>query len=299
MFDPRIRVSHSYNHGGDHSLGSTNKGRSLGQSDGSSTNWLGGGGGGDHRQEDVQLRPNFNPPDSESLECDDGGAGVYSPPLWRNSPSPPRSPSQPLLGHHHHLQRSLSPRSRIQTIVKGQRELMEMVKNMPESSYELSLKDLVEHDHSLENQAPPLQEERFGNSQRAEEKVKKGGGGSQKSGDKNVRRSGSFESKGLFLKMGFPFSSLQKRSNYGGTGKVSPRPAVIGERDWWKKKFTGSSDSDSSRTSNTSGSTNSSSSSSSSSGGSYGNSGRGSGRKKNGLWSSCWPSFQSRRAKYA
>ncbi|KFK42104.1 hypothetical protein AALP_AA2G211400 [Arabis alpina] len=63
---------------------------------------------------------------------DQQDSGVCSPPLWRTSP--PKSPSH----------QSLSPVSKAQVIARGQRELMEMVNKMPESCYELSLKDLVE-----------------------------------------------------------------------------------------------------------------------------------------------------------
>lgn len=279
-------------------------------------NWL-GDSNGDDQEGAVHSRPEA----LQGIGDDEYSFGFCASPLWQDSPSPPRSPSQPLLGHHthrsslppnsrvqaiargqkelHNAYRSLSPNSRVQAIVRGQRELMEMVKNMPESSYELSLKDLVENDKmDMENQnqapAPPAaQEETPGSGNNTGSGVKVG----QKI-DKNMKRSGSFEHKGLFLKMGLPVVSLQKRSNSGGNnndnvtaGKAPPKP-VICERDWWKKKFTSSSDSDSSRTSNTSGSTRSTSSSS-------GNSScYGSRRKKDGFLGGCWPFFQSRR-KYA
>ncbi|TXG53070.1 hypothetical protein EZV62_022239 [Acer yangbiense] len=76
------------------------------------------------------------------LAVDGGGggddSGVCSPPLWRTSPN-----SSPQHRKNHY--RSLSPSSRTQAIARGQRELMEMVGRMPESCYELSMKDLVEH----------------------------------------------------------------------------------------------------------------------------------------------------------
>ncbi|KAI3460537.1 hypothetical protein Pfo_017200 [Paulownia fortunei] len=280
MYDPRTHYDHSYGN-----LGTTNfanKDSRLAQNIEICSSWS-------SDQEVVQFRPSNH---QEAMESDD--SGVCSPPLWKNSPSPPRSPSQPLLNHH--IYRSLSPNSRAQAIVRGQRELMEMVKNMPESSYELSLKDLVEH-HKMETQAPRV--ERLNNSniqnlhQRGVVKVKRQ---ESKKNDKNMMRSESFENKGLFLKMVFPFSLHSKKKNKfasNTSGKVSPKPEVPkggGERDWWKKKFTGSSDSDSSRTSNNSGSTESSGGNSS--GRSYS-----SGRKKNGFLSGCWPFFQSRRSK--
>ena len=78
----------------------------------------------------VQFRP--NEPVDES--------GVCSPPLWRTSP--PQSPVHARVPNNNY--RHLSPTSRAQAIARGQWELMEMVKNMPESSYELTLKDIVD-----------------------------------------------------------------------------------------------------------------------------------------------------------
>lgn len=188
---------------------------------------------------EVQFRPVHH---QEAMKNDD--FGVISPPLWKSSPSP----SRPLLSHRGY--QSLSPDSRAQAIARGRSELMEMVRHMPESSYELSLKDIVEHHHRAENQAPKTGD---GSQQRGVVvKVKK-------EESKRIERNLSFENKGLFLNMVFPFSfKSKKKKKIGGSnsGRVSPKPEGLkggGERDWWKKKFTGSSDSDSSRTSDNSG----------------------------------------------
>ncbi|XP_010471863.1 PREDICTED: uncharacterized protein LOC104751593 isoform X1 [Camelina sativa] len=70
-------------------------------------------------------------------------SGVCSPPLWRT-----RTTTSPPPNHRHDDDdyESLSPPgvSKAQVIARGQRELMDMVSKMPESCYELSLKDLVE-----------------------------------------------------------------------------------------------------------------------------------------------------------
>lgn len=186
----------------------------------------------------VQFRPNSHSPNA--AESDD--SGVCSPPLWKSSPS---TPSEPLLSHH--VYRSLSPASRIQAITRGQKELMEMVRNMPESSYELSLKDLVEH-HPIEPHAPPPPRVRRQESRR------------------NMARNGSLklENKGMLLKMVFPFSLQQpkKRSSLDRSFSGRVLPVKIGgggggggggEGDWWRKKLGCSSDSDSSRISVNSG----------------------------------------------
>lgn len=50
----------------------------------------------------------------------------------------------------------MSPASRTEAIVRGQRELMDMVKNMAESNYELTLKDLVEQTKTETSQEESL-----------------------------------------------------------------------------------------------------------------------------------------------
>lgn len=209
-------------------------------------------------QEFVQFRPNSHT--QNAVESDD--SGVCSPPLWKNSPSP----SRPLLSHH--VYRSLSPTARLQAISRGQKELMEMVKSMPESSYELSLKDLVEH-HRNEAPPPPPLSGQDSPQRGGAVKVKRQ---ESKKSEKNLVRNGSFEleSKGMFLKMVFPFTMQSKKKrnlDRSYSGRVSSKNGVGGggggEGDWWKKKFTGSSDSDSSRISNNSGGGGSSSRSSS------------------------------------
>ncbi|XP_057795622.1 uncharacterized protein LOC131011795 [Salvia miltiorrhiza] len=218
----------------------------------------------------------------EAMESDDSGA--ISPPLWRSSPSP----SRPLLSH----RASFSPDSRAQAIARGRSELMEMVRHMPESSYELSLKDIVEHHHRAENQIN--QSHKTGgldSDQRAAAGLKKEEG-------RKFDRKLSFEDKGFFLNMAFPFSfkSKKKKKNVGGnSGRVSPKPDGLkggGEKDWWKKKFTGSSDSDSSRISNNSGSSSAATATTTTSG----RSDDARGRRRNG---GCWQLFQLRRSKSA
>ncbi|KAH6759163.1 hypothetical protein C2S51_019398 [Perilla frutescens var. frutescens] len=228
---------------------------------------------------EVQFRPDHN---QESMRSGED-SGVASPPLWKNSPSPARSPSRPLLSHY-------SPDSRAQAIARGRSELMEMVRRMPESSYELSLKDIVEHHHGAENQAPKTGD---GSQQRGVVKVMK------KEESKRFDRNLSFENKGLFLNMVFPFSfkSKKKKKIVGNnSGRVSPKPEGLksgGERDWWKKKFTGSSDSDSSKISTSSGSTGSSGATASTA------SADARGRKRGGFRTGCWHFFHSRRSKSA
>lgn len=124
---------------------------------------------------------------------------------------------------------------------------MEMVRNMPESSYELSLKDLVEHHLS--------------NSERQQEgSVEKYDSGSETSFRRDaskkrsetralVTRSRSVDSGGFYLKMFFPLpfgqiSTKKKRnlrsdSGLNGSSRVSPKPLPPVDRDWWRKRSSG------------------------------------------------------------
>ncbi|XP_073022030.1 uncharacterized protein [Primulina eburnea] len=202
--------------------------------------------------EAVKFIPNDNIQEStESIE-----SGYCSPPLWKN--------------HNHNC---ISPNSRLQAIVRRKFELMELVKSMPESSYELSLTDLVE-DPKSETRVPQLRglDNNRGLRRRSRER---------KISDR-ITRSESFENRGLLLKMVFPVGlpSKRKKSMDKNVGGRAESLKVCGERDWWKKRFTGSTDSDSSRTS--------------------GGRSLNSIRKRNGvLGNCCWPFFQSCRRESA
>ncbi|KAL2503639.1 embryo defective [Abeliophyllum distichum] len=231
MHNPRNEFSSTvdYRNGSYGNWGTNDFGRNLAQNYENQRNW---------NNQGVQFRPN------QGMEEDD--SGVLSPPLWKRSPSPPKSPSQPLL--HHQNYRVYSPNSRAQAIARGQWELMEMVKNMPESSYELSLKDLVEH-HRIEtqDQEERLNKERKNGIQGLNQRGKVKRQESKK--NEKIVRNGSFDNRGLFLKMGFPISLKSKKKknivNNSG-GKVSPKPEGSTDKDWWMKRFAGSTDSGSS-----------------------------------------------------
>ncbi|XP_009758420.1 uncharacterized protein LOC107801301 [Nicotiana tabacum] len=232
----------------------------------------------------------------ESLNHVDYGdkSGVSSPPLWKNS---------------HQIStnyRSNSTSSRALAIAKGQFELMEMVKNMPESCYELSLKDLVEQNRVLESDQEECLinkvEENFTSTTSPEQEVvqqrvksiQRQESNSNKNKKGKMITSESFENQSLFLKMFFPISLESKKKNLKNSPKttntkVSPKPegsvksSKNVEKDWWKRRFSCSSESDSSRT----GSSNSESTDRSGSSGSSG-SRKSKYRKKKGLLSSCW-----------
>ncbi|KAG9451148.1 hypothetical protein H6P81_011113 [Aristolochia fimbriata] len=178
--------------------------------------------------------------------------GASSPPLWRRSPPGSASP----------IHRGFSPNSRLQAITRGQQELMEMVENMPESSYELSLRDMVEAPKSTVN--PLLQR-----GQPAAAAAAGGPSEKKKQGKKQIKRTKSDKKKdarsgyvgnGDFLLRMFMPASLKKSGS--GKGRVSPVKSPEGE--WWKKRSSAVGEAEKSGRTSRSGSTSSSSSSSTS-----------------------------------
>ncbi|XP_022766326.1 uncharacterized protein LOC111311214 [Durio zibethinus] len=181
-------------------------------------------------------------------------SGFSTPPLWKTSPS--RSPLDPQNINY----RCLSPSSKAQAIARGQRELMEMVSRMPESCYELTLKDLVEHQpvdvvepkkESLAEGRDVINEDAF--------KSEKGKKKKQNNPKPQINRSGSIDNGGFLLKMVLPISLGSKKkkkkkkkndSNTNHNSKVSPKPTVSDasdksvDKEWWKKR-SGSSESES------------------------------------------------------
>ncbi|KAL3591484.1 hypothetical protein D5086_010124 [Populus alba] len=84
----------------------------------------------------------------------------YSLPLWKTDLSRNvRNESSPLLPRGHHYS-NISPRSRLQVMAEGRRKLMEIVHSMPESSYELSLKDIVDEQQISEGAQDEMPKQR-------------------------------------------------------------------------------------------------------------------------------------------
>lgn len=77
---------------------------------------------------------------AENEDEDDDDSGAVSPPLWR----PGSSTYLPNSSYYHPM--SL----RAQEIARGRQELMKLYEGMPESAYELSLKDLVDQKAAME-----------------------------------------------------------------------------------------------------------------------------------------------------
>lgn len=206
-------------------------------------------------------------------------SGFCSPPLWKTSP--PTSPNR---------DRSLSPAARTQAIARGRRELMDMIRNMPESCYELSLKDLVERS-GLEHRTDIISQEQRLSNETITEKSSKNHKQKQKKKKKKkndhkqarMMRSGSMDNGNFLLKMVFPisigFNNKKKKKNSATSNpgsKVSPKPNPnpnpVSEsqekgvdKEWWRKRFAVSGESENGGASSSSGSIRSNGSSRSSS----------------------------------
>jgi len=172
---------------------------------------------------------------------------------------------------------------------------MEMVKNMPESNYELSLKDLVEHHMVVDatrHEKNAVEERNLSSVYNKREK----NGGSRKVDNNNnnknmaqVKRNGNIDRGGFYLKMGLPFpfgskdkkKKIKKKNESLGnscSSRVTPKPSDgsakggVVDKEWWKKSPLACKESDSGESSINSDSGKSSGSSSSNSSSSRSNS---------------------------
>ncbi|XP_073013008.1 uncharacterized protein [Typha latifolia] len=205
-----------------------------------------------------------------------------SPPLWKSSKLPvARSAETSPVHSSHHEHHYLTPRA--QTIAKYRQEMLNMVQDMPETAYELSLRDIVESPlPRIARREEEMELIKEKNEQRVVQKKKE-----KKKEVRRIARSESLDT-GLLIKMFLPLSvgGRKSLSSSGTCRKVSPKPTVAeGQKCgadknkdavWWKKNEF--SDTSSSRTSSTN-STNSSISSSSN------NSNRSRSRKMSGCYS--------------
>lgn len=173
---------------------------------------------------------------------------VSSPPLWKTSlPATPTTMASVL---------HLSPTAQSQEIARGHRELMEMIRNMPESAYDLSLKDIVE--------LSTAGGEKRGSTSEAIQKGKIKRSIINNNSKRHGLRNGNTNHRDFLLKMFLP-SALgpKKRSSNNATcSKVSPKPQQMeGEKigleksldtEWWKKRLSSARESVNSRTSRSS-----------------------------------------------
>ncbi|XP_021274373.1 uncharacterized protein LOC110409377 [Herrania umbratica] len=172
--------------------------------------------------------------------CVEERFGDCSLPLRRANKVTDASPLLP----NNYFYSNLSPRTRTQAIEEGRKELMEMIRNMPESSYELSLKDIVDEQHASEEvkgKAVSEDESFYSETEAQTKKQKKKKGKKRKAGP--ISRSGSMEVDSFLIKMFFPSSlSFKKKSKAENSSKVSPSPSSEGsgrpvEKQWWIKRI--------------------------------------------------------------
>ncbi|CAO2834259.1 unnamed protein product [Amaranthus hypochondriacus] len=230
------------------------------------------------------------------VEDDDQSSDPSTPQLWRST-SPKSFPSKSVefpavnpLNCNQQSYQAMSPRSRTQAIAKGRRELMDMVRDLPETFYELSLKDIVEQKGGVDmevkkeidipEEKKPIMAVKEGKEMK---KQRKNGKRVKKSeSKKKMVRSRSVDNGKFLLKTSvFPFlGSRKSKKNLNATSsfKVAPMPkggqtsnghVKFGEKEWWRKKSCISSESEESNglSSQSTSSRSSSSSSSNSSNG--------------------------------
>ena len=119
---------------------------------------------------------------------------------------------------------------------------MEMVHSMPESSYELSLKDIVDEQQISEEAQKEMAIQRTGFDFEAQIIKKQTTPSFRKTGD--ISRSGSIEKETFLIKMFIPTSlSFKTRTdNTRNDSKVSPRSSMEltdnrAGKEWWVKRI--------------------------------------------------------------
>ncbi|KAF9626268.1 hypothetical protein IFM89_031781 [Coptis chinensis] len=156
-----------------------------------------------------------------------------SPPLLKTGP---RTRASPI-----YRRRLVSP-ERAQEIARDREMLMHMIQNMPEDSYELSLKDIVENSMVKEVEQGTVTLEKREKSKEHLSPSKRGkmrGNGKRK----GLLRTGSMNDEHIALKMFIPTSlSIRKSSKMDPCSKITPRPRLLQEekvfdKQWWKNKF--------------------------------------------------------------
>ncbi|KAL9158761.1 hypothetical protein ABFS82_08G089700 [Erythranthe guttata] len=170
-----------------------------------------------------------------------------SPPRWTKPRADFRQETQALIPQNdHQYSRILSPKSRVRAIEDGRRELMEMVKNIPESSYELSLKDIVDGHQNVEQ----VKEKKKKHKAQQSKKTKSG----------QMCRTASMESEMFLLKVFVPVTlSFKKKPKAVKNSEICAGPSSDKQRtkNWWKMVSLAVKDNQNSRRSNISSNRNS------------------------------------------
>ncbi|KAJ6353789.1 hypothetical protein OIU76_002750 [Salix suchowensis] len=146
---------------------------------------------------------------------------------------------------------NISPRSRLQVMAEGRRKLMEIVHSLPESSYELSLKDIVDEQQTPEGAQDEMPKRRASSDFKSEAQVIK---------KKKTMKTNSFISRSETTQ------EMAQKFFQGHRWKLTDKRA---DKKWWikrilfkgERKNSGKSSSTSTISSNSSPRTSSSSSS--------------------------------------
>ncbi|XP_050373319.1 uncharacterized protein LOC126790970 [Argentina anserina] len=158
----------------------------------------------------------------QAQACLEEDLGVHSPRLWETNT---KYESSPLLPQNHHYS-DLSPTSRRRVILEGRNELMQTIQDMPESCYELSLRDIVDEEQQGMQKAgkgTDVEEKSFDFNAQARIRNQKKITAYK---TRQISRTSSMESETFLIKMFFPtFLGLKKKAKAAGNcSKVSPRP---------------------------------------------------------------------------
>lgn len=122
----------------------------------------------------------------------------------------------------HHCSSIVSESLRSKDILEGKNEVMEMIKDMPESSYELSFQDMVIEQHQM-----PLPETEHKQLENKQKKVKN----KKENKSNKMLRVESMDSETFLLKMFFPtFDWMKKPKVQNGSIKQK-------DKDWRIKRF--------------------------------------------------------------
>ncbi|KAK2656282.1 hypothetical protein Ddye_009334 [Dipteronia dyeriana] len=162
-------------------------------------------------------------------------AACSPPSLWksRNSTEYELSPLLP----DGYRNSNLSTRTRSEAIAEGRRELMEMIHNMPECNYELSLKDMVDDEVKTSQgvkEEMVIYKTSFGFE--TEDQIKKHTKTKESGG---ISRAGSMDNEIFLIKMFFPSSLGSKKKPTGKkSSRVSPRTSLErSSKEQWIKKM--------------------------------------------------------------
>ncbi|XP_048232652.1 uncharacterized protein LOC8281208 isoform X1 [Ricinus communis] len=170
----------------------------------------------------------------------------YSVGLWKTNTSRNFKTETDHLLPHNYSYSNISPRSRLQAISEARKELMYRIHDMPESSYELSLKDIVDDQVAPEEVHEENETERTSfhfNTTGTPVKKRKTRITGKNGKSCQISRSGSMEKETFMIKLFVPSFLSWKTEVKGGNGsKASTRSPSHGyenhaDKGWGIKGF--------------------------------------------------------------